>query len=205
MTATVQLMGTCYLVLLGLVLPATLLAWLTASCRRAAETVQQPVTLQRRQERERSGPNPNRTVEKHSETNEPASVILPGDCRHVLFVDDERHFAEVGRATLQQLGFRVTLVTDANEALAVIRSADDRIDCVVTDLSMPGMSGFDLGRLCQRLLPGVPVILMSSREGMIAPELLQACGIQGLLLKPFTRQTLAEAVQRVLAGGKDLD
>jgi CheY-like chemotaxis protein len=193
------------LVLSGLVLPATVLAWLTAIRLRAAETVQLPVTLQRRLGRERSGPNPNRTPENNSETHAPASVILSGNCRHVLFVEDERHFAEGGRAMLQELGYRVTLVADANEALAVIRSAGDKIDCVVTDLSMPGMSGFDLGRLCQRLLPGVPVILMSSREGMIASELLQACGIQGLLLKPFTRQTLAEAVHRVLAGGQDLD
>ena len=118
-------------------------------------------------------------------------------------MDDERHFAEIGRNTLNQLGYRVTLMADATEALAAIRGAHEKIDCLVTDLSMPGMSGFDLARICQRLLPGVPVILMSSHDGAIAAELLQACGIQGLLLKPFTRQTLAEAVQRVFTGGKD--
>jgi len=204
MTATLHSTDTFYLLLLGLVMPAMGFAWLMATRRRAARPAQQPVTLHRREEPEWSGPNLKRTGENISETDELPSTILPGNGRHVLFVDDERHFAEGGRATLQQLGYRVTLAADANEALAVIRGASDKIDCVVTDLSMPGMSGFDLGRICQRLLPGVPIVLMSSREGLIAPELLHACGINGLLLKPFTRQTLAGTVQSVLAVGKDL-
>jgi CheY-like chemotaxis protein len=130
-------------------------------------------------------------------------VVLPGVGRHILFVDDERSFAESGRAVLKQLGYQVTLVVDANEALAVIRDAHKKIDCVVTDLSMPGMSGFDLARISRRLLPGVPVILMTSQDGVIATELLRVCGIHGLLLKPFTQQTLAEAVQQALTGRND--
>jgi DNA-binding NtrC family response regulator len=117
-------------------------------------------------------------------------------------VDDDSHFAQGGQATLEQLGYRVTLMADANEALAVIHNAREKIDCVITDLSMPGLSGFDLARICQRLLPGVPVILMSSQEDAIAIELLHACGVHTLLLKPFTRQTLAEAVNGALSGGK---
>ncbi len=202
-TATSHLTNTLSLALLGLVLLASKFAWLTATRRRAVGPVQQPAVLNQCQEPGQSGFNPKRVAEEVSETGKHTPVALPGVGRHILFVDDERSFAESGRAVLKQLGYRVTLVVDANEAIAAIRDAHEKIDCVVTDLSMPGMSGFDLGRICQRLLPGVPVILMSSQDGVIAAELLRVCGIHGLLSKPFTQQTLADAVQQALAGRND--
>jgi CheY-like chemotaxis protein len=203
MTATLHMTNALSLVLLRLVLPTLVFAWLTATRRRVAGPVLQPAVLNQGQEPGRSGLNPKRVAEKASETSTQTSVVLPGVGRHILFVDDERSFAESGRAVLKQLGYQVTLVVDANEALAVIRDAHKKIDCVVTDLSMPGMSGFDLARISRRLLPGVPVILMTSQDGVIATELLRVCGIHGLLLKPFTQQTLAEAVQQALTGRND--
>lgn len=205
MIAMLHLTNALYLVWLGLVLPATVFAWVTATRCRAAEAVPQAVALHRRQEPEGSSSSPNPRAKKNSETQEPAPAILPGNGRHVLFVDDERQFAEGGQATLQRLGYRVILAADANEALAAIRNASVKIDRVVTDLALPGRSGFDLARLCQRLLPGVRVILMSRQDNPIAAELLLAGGIHGALAKPFTRQSLAEAIQRALTGGNDLD
>jgi len=191
-------------VLPGLGLLTALVACLMAVRRCAAKSDRPRFTSSRRPEPERSGFHRELAVSEISKAKLPETPVLPESARHILFVDDERHSAESGRSTLSRLGYRVTLVADANEALAVIHGANEKIDCLVTDLSMPGMSGFDLARICQHLLPGVPVILMSGHEGPIAAELLHACGIDGLLLKPFTGQTLGEAVQRVLVGA-DLD
>jgi CheY-like chemotaxis protein len=201
MDTTLPLVTTLSLLLLMFGAPVAVAAGLIAACRRIAKPTLVPPVLNQRQEPGRPGPDPRPVMGKISETKAPEPG-LPGGNRHILFVDDDRHFAKGGRATLQQLGYRVTLMADANEALAVIRNPVEKIDCVITDLSMPGLSGFDLARICQRLVPGIPIILMSSQEGTIATELLNACGIHGLLLKPFTRQTLAEAVERALTGGK---
>jgi CheY-like chemotaxis protein len=201
MNATLPLVNTLSLLLLLFGAPSAVAACLIAVGRRTAKPALVPPVLNQRWEPGQSGPHPKPVVGKISETKAPGPG-LPGGGRHILLVDDDRHFAAGGRATLQQLGYRVTLMADANEALAVIRNAAEKIDCVITDLSMPGLSGFDLARICQRLVPGVPVILMSSQEGIIAAELLRACGVHAMLLKPFTRQTLAEAVERVLTGGK---
>ena len=201
MTTTFPVMNTFSLMLLVFGAPIAVVARLIAAHQRIPKLVLEPPVLNQRREPGRSGSHPKPVGGRISETKRPTPG-LPGGARHILFVDDDRHFAEGGRATLQQLGYRVTLMADANEALAVIRNAGEKIDCVITDLSMPGLSGFDLARICQRLLPGVPVILMSSQDSAIDAELLRVCGIHGLLLKPFTRQTLAEAVERALTGGK---
>jgi CheY-like chemotaxis protein len=200
MTSTLPLMNPLSLMFLVFGAPMALVACLMAARRRVAKPVLEPPVLNQRREPGGSGSNPKPVVRKLFTPKAPEPGF-PVGARHILFVDDDRHFAEGGRATLQQLGYRVTLVADANEAIAVIRHASEKIDCVITDLSMPSLSGFDLARICQRLLPGVPVILMSCQEGVIAAELLDACGVHGLLLKPFTRQTLAAAVGRALAGG----
>ena len=201
MATTLHLINTLSLLQLVFAAPAAVVVCLLAAGRRLAKPALEPPVLNQRREPGRSGSHPKPAGERISETKTPAPD-LPGGARHILLVDDDHHFAEGGRATLQQLGYRVTLMADANEALAVIRNAGEKIDCVITDLSMPGLSGFDLARICQRLLPGVPVILMSSQEDAIAAELLHACGVHTLLLKPFTRQTLADAVERALSGGK---
>ena len=200
MIATLLLLNPFSLMLLVFGAMLAVVARRVAAQGRLAGAVPQPVILNQRREPGRSGGNLKPAAGKNAETKAPEPG-LPGGGRHILFVDDDRHFAEGGRITLQQLGYRVTLTAEANEALAIIRNAGEKIDCVITDLSMPGLSGFDLARICQRLLPGVPVILMSSQEGAISEELLHVCGIHGLLLKPFTRQTLAEAVERALTGG----
>lgn len=204
MTAALHFTYVLSWVLPGLGLLTAVVACLIAFRRGAVKPDRSPFPSSRRPEPERSRFDREPAVSEISKSKQPETPVLPDSGRHILFVDDERHCAESGRSTLSRLGYRVTLVADANEALAAIHSANEKIDCLVTDLSMPGMSGFDLARICQHLLPGVPVILMSGHEGPIAAELLHACGIDGLLLKPFTRQTLAEAVQRVLVDA-DLD
>jgi CheY-like chemotaxis protein len=198
-------MNVLFLVLLGLISLVAVVTCLIAARRSAGQPASRHPGFNRRPDSEPSDLKRKLGAPGISKTKEREPANYRRNDRHILFVEDDRHFAESGRTTLKELGYQVTLVADANEALAVIHNAHEKIDCVVTDLSMPGMSGFDLARVCQRLLPDVPVILMSSLDGPIADELLHTCGIHGLLSKPFARQTLAEAVKRVLTGGKDLD
>jgi PAS domain S-box-containing protein len=134
--------------------------------------------------------------------NHPPSYPL-GDGEHILFVDDEKSLAQCGQQVLQRLGYRVTAVLSAREALELIRDGAETFDCILADFTMPGMSGIALARECRSLLPATPIILMSGYSGVLTADALRPQGIRGLILKPFTPQTLAEAVRRALVTDKD--
>lgn len=123
----------------------------------------------------------------------------PGQGEHILFVDDEPGLIECGRWMLQRLGYRVTTISSGTAALELIRSRRQTFDCIITDFTMPGINGTALARECRTLIPVVPIILMSGHYGVLTPESLRAHGIHELILKPFTPQTIAEALHRVLA------
>lgn len=107
-----------------------------------------------------------------------------------MVVDDEPHVREVLSAYLKIDGHQVTLVVDAMEALA--RLADTEIDIVITDSSMPGMSGEVLAKKIKESYPKMPVILLTG-YGCIA-EGEDGIGIDVVAVKPITRQDLRTAL-----------
>lgn len=129
----------------------------------------------------------------------PASPA-PGQGEHVLLVDDEPALVQLGRAMLEKLGYTATVTTSANAALELMRARPEAYDLVITDQTMPGLTGTELARKVTALRPGLPVILTSGYAGQAAAPDFAAAGIRELLLKPHTLQTLGAAVQRALAG-----
>jgi PAS domain S-box-containing protein len=123
-----------------------------------------------------------------------------GEGEHILFVDDEPSLVNCGQQMLERLGYRVTTANSGAAALALIRSRAPMFDCIITDFTMPNVSGVALARECKNLIPNTPIILMSGYCGAQTSESLRSQGIQELILKPFTPQTIGEALRRVLAG-----
>jgi len=121
-----------------------------------------------------------------------------GAGEHILFVDDEPSLIDIGKRMLERLGYRVTTANGGSAALEFIRNQPTAYDCIVTDFTMPDMSGIALARECRALAPAMPIILMSGYCGVLTPESLRAQGIQELILKPFTPHVIAEALRRVL-------
>jgi signal transduction histidine kinase/ActR/RegA family two-component response regulator len=132
----------------------------------------------------------------------PMSPTPLGRGEHILLIDDEPSLVECGERMLKRLGYRVTAVQSAGEALDLIRRGSGEFDCIVTDLDMPEITGIALARECRGLLPGTPVVLMSGYWGVTSPDLLRSHGIHDLILKPFTPHTLAEAVRRAITGDR---
>jgi PAS domain S-box-containing protein len=125
---------------------------------------------------------------------------LRGGGEHVLYVDDEEAIVYVATLTLQALGYRVTGATDAGQALADFRSRPDEFDVVVTDLSMPGLTGVELARLVREIRPGMPVVLTS---GYLRPEDAEAVrrvGDLAVVMKPNLVADLGPTLRRLLAG-----
>jgi PAS domain S-box-containing protein len=121
-----------------------------------------------------------------------------GSGEHILFVDDEPSLIDIGKRMLERLGYRVTTANSGTAALELIRNQASTFDCVITDVTMPDMSGIALARESHVLIPAMPTILMSGYCGVFTADSLAAQGIQELILKPFTPQALAEALRRVL-------
>ena len=125
------------------------------------------------------------------------SVPLFGQGR-VLYVDDEKALAVAVGRMLETLGYHATVCYSGTEALDLVRENPQGFDIVLTDFSMPGLSGTDLARELMRIRPGLPVVLTSGYAER-AGENLAALGICLRLDKPFDRVLLSEALSQVLA------
>jgi PAS domain S-box-containing protein len=114
-----------------------------------------------------------------------------------LMIDDEAMLVQLGCTQLKRLGYEAVGCTDSRVALDTFRATPRRFDFVITDSTMPGMTGMTLARELQRLRPDLPVILCSGSHEGLAPERVAAQGIAAVLLKPWTPQELAHAIQQV--------
>ena len=127
-----------------------------------------------------------------------ASAAAPGRGQRILYIDDEASLAEVGRRRLVALGYAVTTATDPTEALARFRASPESFDLIITDYSMPHMTGVELARELTRARPGIPILLLTGYAEEFPPELVSGVGVRRILPKPVTIDNLAEAVAYVL-------
>ncbi len=114
----------------------------------------------------------------------------------ILFVDDEDYLAEVGKEMLEDYGYHVDIETSPVAALALFEKDPDRYDLLITDYTMPGMTGDVMVGKIHEIRPGLPVILCSGIR--ITPEITGNKGISTVLLKPFDMDILLETVRKVL-------
>ncbi len=123
---------------------------------------------------------------------------IPEGKERILFVDDEEIIVRSMRNMLERLGYKVTTVTDSEEALKLFSAKSSEFDLVMTDQTMPGMTGEDLGKEFMRLRPDIPVILCTGYSDLVSSEKAMAMGFRGFIMKPFTLRESAELVRRVL-------
>jgi PAS domain S-box-containing protein len=116
----------------------------------------------------------------------------------ILFVDDEEPLARLGAEMLRGLGYDVVASTSSTEALERFRKDPEAFDLVITDQTMPGMSGESLARELLRLRPNLPIIQCTGFSHTMSADKAKAMGIKEYLLKPVGRHELGAVVQRVL-------
>ena len=134
------------------------------------------------------------------ERREPAD--LPGGTETILFVDDEEILVDVGQRMLQYLGYRITGKSNSSEALRLFTERPHYFDLVITDYTMPHMTGADLAREMILVRPDIPIILSTGFTERITPEKAADLGIREFLMKPLNMSELAKAIRRVLDNGK---
>ena len=129
----------------------------------------------------------------------PAPPIVRGNGELILFVDDEASVLALAEAMLKNLGYTTKGCSHPEQALEVFREHCHEIAMVVTDLSMPGMSGLDFAREVLKIHPPAKIILTSGYTGDLDQEQCARLGFRGLLTKPFPLRVLAETIATALA------
>ena len=118
----------------------------------------------------------------------------------ILIVDDEKIIADLQGTILERLGYAVTSKKDSREALEEIRANPDDFDLLITDQSMPYLSGAELAEEVLKIRPNMPIILCTGYSSVITKEDALAIGIKKYAKKPVDRLTLATIVREVLDG-----
>jgi PAS domain S-box-containing protein len=126
-------------------------------------------------------------------------VGLPGGgTERILFVDDEPMLVEIGEKILRRLGYRVVSRTSSLEALELFKAKPDGFDLIVTDQTMPGMTGDALAAEIMKVRPGIPVVLCTGYSQTVNEEIARGKGIKALVLKPLLINQIDEAIRKAL-------
>lgn len=138
------------------------------------------------------------TVER--EIDGPTETIdeLIGGSERILLVDDEEPLARLGHRMLERLGYEVVSKTSPTGALETFRQSPKQFDLVVTDMTMPHMTGEMLAKEIMRIRPDIPVVLSTGFSHRIDDTKARTAGIRAFVMKPITTHDLAKTVRRVL-------
>ncbi|NIM18223.1 MAG: response regulator [Candidatus Aminicenantes bacterium] len=140
------------------------------------------------------------TEEKEMKTVIDQTEIELRGSEHILFIDDEPILAELGVEMLEHFGYKVKMITSSIKALEAFRAAPGKFDLVITDQTMPNMTGLQLAVKIREVRPDIPIILCTGFSESVNEENFKAQGIQAFLMKPFIKEELARVIRNVLDG-----
>lgn len=127
-----------------------------------------------------------------------AVKTYPTGTEHILLVDDEKMIVEIATLILEGLGYQVTSRMNSVEALELFRTNHDAFDLVITDLSMPQLTGDQLAREMVAINPAIPIIICSGFGERVKLEQAKAIGVREILMKPITIAEISHKVRLVL-------
>jgi len=139
-----------------------------------------------------------RIDEKQQEQPVREKKPLNGGNESVLFVDDEVSLVEIGKQMLESLGYTVTAMHNSIEALEVFRKKPELFDVVITDHTMPYLTGYDLAEKILQIRKDIPVILCTGYSETVTEEKARSLGIRSFIFKPIKTKDLAVMIRKVL-------
>lgn len=130
---------------------------------------------------------------------------LPTGSERILIVDDELAVAKLCSQLLDRLGYSVSFRTSSYEALELVRMRPTEFDLVISDMTMPNMTGDKLAIAMMEIRPDLPVIICTGYSNRISEAMASKMGIRGFAYKPVVKADLAKLVRRVLDETHPLD
>ena len=131
---------------------------------------------------------------------EELDVVLPveGGTERILLVDDEVQIVRMEQQMLERLGYHVTVRTSSIEALEAFRAVPDKFDLVITDMTMPNMTGVEFAKKIIEIRPDIPMIICTGFSEQISEHKAITMGIRGYVMKPVVKRELAKKIREVL-------
>jgi CheY-like chemotaxis protein len=130
---------------------------------------------------------------------QPEQAEIPrGGSERILFVDDEIMLVDIGQQVLERLGYKVVARTSPIEALELFKAKPDYFDLVITDQTMPGMTGDVLAKELMRIRPDLPVIICTGYSQAMDHERAKQRGIKACVMKPILIHEIAAAIRNAL-------
>jgi len=123
---------------------------------------------------------------------------IPRGHETILFVDDEESITGMTQKILKRLGYKVEARLNPVEALDLFKLKPDSFDLVITDMTMPQMTGAKLSEKLKEIRSDIPVIICTGHSSLIDEEKAKRLGIAGYLMKPASMSTIAKAIRNVL-------
>ncbi len=131
---------------------------------------------------------------------DPETEILPTGTEKILLVDDEEFMAFTTKKLLEKLGYEVTALTSSHETLELFKKDPQRYDLLITDLTMPYLTGDMLASEITAIRPDMPVILTTGYVEAVDREKVKQSGIKVFIPKPCKKQDLSKTIRQVLDG-----
>jgi len=117
---------------------------------------------------------------------------------HILFVDDEKQIAKLAKQTLSRLGYFVTTEIDPILALRKFKTAPDSFDLVISDMTMPQMSGAELTEKIKKIRKDIPIVICTGHSSLIDEKKSKELGISAFLMKPVSGTDLSKTIMRLV-------
>jgi len=137
-------------------------------------------------------------IESRFKPKERAERPIPTGNERILYIDDEPVITNLGKRILESLGYGVVARNSCIEALELFKEKKDHFDIVITDMTMPHMTGEKLAEKLMQIRPDIPVILCTGFSFMIDEQKALNMGIRAFISKPMLKQEIAETIRKVL-------
>jgi signal transduction histidine kinase/ActR/RegA family two-component response regulator len=137
-------------------------------------------------------------AEQEPEEDAVPAQPIPGGKERILFVDDEQVLVYMQQEVLERLGYDVVAVSNSSEALEIFNDDPEIFDLVITDQSMPGLTGIRLSTELLRIRPDIPIILCTGFSETITREIALKAGVKEFIMKPLIKREIAAVIRHVL-------
>ena len=141
-------------------------------------------------------------VQTESEIHKsPDNESVPGGKEKILVVDDEDAIVQMEKNMLERLGYQVTPCTDSRMALETFKADPTGFDLIITDLTMPSLTGTMLATELRNIRPDIPILICTGFSDQISQHNCDTLGIQGVIMKPIMKREITGMIRKILDHG----